>query len=71
MLPPLAYLARKLIFDAMHNDPVLDVLVMGKRMLASTFSTRKEVGHDYETKEMPDSTPRDIPIPRMRPSGGH
>ncbi|KAL5090626.1 hypothetical protein Trisim1_004250 [Trichoderma cf. simile WF8] len=70
MLPPLAYLARKLIFDVMHNDPVLDVLVMGKRMLVSTFSIRKEVGHDYETKETLDSIPQDIPIPRMRPSGG-
>ncbi|KAK0764163.1 hypothetical protein N5P37_003558 [Trichoderma harzianum] len=60
----------RLVTNAMHNDPVLDVLVMGKRMLVSTFSIRKEVGHDYETKEMLDSIPRDIPIPRMRPSGG-
>ncbi|KAH6607523.1 hypothetical protein Trco_003836 [Trichoderma cornu-damae] len=87
MLLLLAYLVKKLIFANlfygahtqsamkppafMLQEDLLHVLAMGKRRPVSMFSTKKEGGHDYETKETLDSTQPDIHIPRMQFTGGH
>jgi hypothetical protein len=39
---------------------------MGKKRLVSMFSIKKEDDHDYETKEMVDSTQPDFHILKMR-----
>ncbi|PNP45835.1 hypothetical protein TGAMA5MH_02575 [Trichoderma gamsii] len=66
MLLLLAYLAKKLIFDAMHNDPAPDALVAEKKTLVSMFSIKKEDAHVCETKGMVDSIRLDIRIHKSR-----
>jgi hypothetical protein len=43
---------------------------MEKPMLVSTSNIRREVGHDYEMTEMPDSMRLATIIPKMQVSDG-
>ncbi|KAM0524603.1 hypothetical protein ACHAPE_000701 [Trichoderma viride] len=66
MLLLLAYHAKKLIFDAMHNDPAPDALAAEKKTLVSMSSIKNEDGHVCETKGMVDSIRLDIRILKSR-----